>query len=252
MKSFVLCSLLIIAAASALQARPAPLESPLPADHSIEQVLPVNLFVEAEAKPTVKPTKPLSAYDRAYAAAQDSGRLVVLVCAKGCRPCKPAKEEFEKLAEGRADCVMLDLDEDEHAREILVDGGTFPAVVVFERRDDGWHRLTYGGTAHDIRTVLQPAAAGAAMMAPECLGCKSCPDDCAAAGCHCQSASSTHESGSCGVGCRRPLRNAVAWVAEHKPVRKAVAGVAIGVCKIGKAVAWRATHPLGGRFRGCR
>jgi len=261
-KQFLLCSLLIIAAASALQARPAPVV-PQPADHSIEQALPVNLFADS-AKAEADEPKPAEvaivnesgdAYELAYEAAQTSGKMAVFICMEGCRPCKPAKEEFQKLSASVGyPCVMLDYNlHRAKCEQILGETFAVPALVIFERRDDErWWQVDYAGSPEVLRSVMQPVSNGAASFGPECL-CEKCPDNCPANGCNCSASAGDHNAGSCGPCCRKPLRNAVKWVADHKPVRKAVAGVVVGSCRVLKAAAWCVTHPCGGKFRrGCR
>lgn len=251
MKQFLLCLLVIIAIASGIQARPAPVE-PKPADHSIENVIPVNLFDDIKPVETPKPeaTKPKTAYELAYAAAQESGKLTVLVCAEWCKPCKDAKEQFAKLSDGRLDCVQLDYDLDPEAKSNLDGRVTLPTVLVFQRRESGWYRLTYDGTSANIKQAFSlmgtdpnAKASGNASFAPECLGCQNCPAECAARGCHCgSSCGSCSESGSEHAGCGG------ACLVRGQPVRNALKLGGKAVVKTAKAGAalWP-TNPLTGK-----
>lgn len=240
MKQFCLCSLLIIAAAVQIQARPTVQGIPAPADNSIEQALPVNLFddvvtpkvepeVEKPAEVEVAEAKPVSAYGAAYSDYQVNGKLIAYIGASWCPHCPKAKAEFEKRAEGRSDCVVLDIDKDAEAKEIMDGYRSVPVIFVFGTVDGKQTKRRYSASKQDLDAIF--AKQGQASFAPECLscGCQSCPRDCAANGCNCSSSSNSSSGGeSCGVGLVRgqPVRNVVRlgigaakWVKEHKPVR---------------------------------
>jgi hypothetical protein len=221
-------------------------------------------------------------YATAYQAAQSCGKLCVLVTTSNCEPCELAKLWFGKMARDKSAgaCVILDAETDaKYVADIADDFKGYPQLIVYRdlatspRREClvGWQAISSRGLVAVVGMVIDDDSRGVAAVPAEqlvevshsadtCKGCRNCPSDCSAHGCHC---AGSHAAGACGAGCGlvrgQPVRNiaraaagAAVWVKESKPVRRAVAGVAIGSAKVVRAVVWRAFHPLGGRCRGCR
>lgn len=235
-----------------------------PAVDSVAPLSDFNLTIEPAvedvpqkpADATIEEVKPKSGYALARALGEERGKLCVFVGATYCRPCQPAKALFRRLAAelGKsASCVELDVERDAAtAGEILTiaDTNELPCVVVFTRRDGEWVANYPACNEASLRAKMIGPSNGQASFAAECVGCQSCPADCAASGCSCRASHGAHAGGACGTcGEWYPGK----WFAEHKPVRKALKATAVGVALVGKAAAWCLTHPCGGFFRNrCR
>lgn len=223
-------------------------------------------------------------YATAYNAAQSCGKLCVLVTTRNCEPCELAKLWFGGMArENRmaGACVVLDAEADaKYVADIADDSKGYPQLIVYRdlatspRREClvGWQAIRSRGLVAVVGMMVDDDSRGVAAVPAEslaevshspdtCKGCQDCPSDCSAHGCHCAGSqvAGACGAGGCGLVRGQPVRNlaraaagAAVWVKDHKPVRKAVAGVAVGSFKVARAVLWRVAHPLGGRCRGCR
>lgn len=206
-------------------------------------------------------------YAVAYESAQLCGKLCIFIGMDGCRHCPGALRVFQESAvQSNGACIALDLAKDKaYVDDIVRDHGkgrACPQVVVYSKAGDGWSIDTViGNEPEKIRAAMtgksEPAATQAKAVSyhhevscDKCVGCKSCPADCAANGCHCHGSAGAHAAGACcggGLVLGQPVRNVgrvilgtAKFFQEHKPVRK-LAG----------RIVYRVTHPFNGRFR-CR
>jgi hypothetical protein len=225
-------------------------------------------------------------YAIAYESAQWCGKLCVLVSQPNCEPCEKAKRWFDTAAgESSGACIVLDVERDaKYVQDIADDTAGYPQLVVYTdvgkspHRECliGWRAIETRGKAVMIdskQSSDEKQVAGNASVPAEKLhqvsadtcppgGCKNC--DCKNCDCHASASSASSGSGHYAyvpfqpvrnVGRffanHQPVRSAGRFIVNHQPVRKAIKGAVVGVVKVGRAVAWRATHPCGGRFR-CR
>lgn len=148
------------------------------------------------ADATIEAIKPKSAYAAAHELGEKRGKLCVFVGATWCGPCQPAKALFRKLATEAGDsasCVELDVDRDAAtAGEMLAIANqtSIPCVLVFSKRDGEWFVKLPACSESSLRAKMI-GTNGQASFAAECIGCKSCPADCAANGCGCSSSNGT-------------------------------------------------------------
>lgn len=235
-----LCLLLMVglAVVSTIQAKPAPVKSPAPADHSIELAIPsFSAIPESEPEPAKEPemasAQPVSAYRQAYGEYQASGKMIVYIGASWCPHCPKAKADFEKRAQGRSDCVVLDIDRDDEAKEIMDGYRSVPVIFVFDTVDGKQTKKRHNASQRDLDTIF--AKQGQASFAAECLSCSkcsncscsNCPRDCAANGCNCsESSNSSNGSKCCGLVRGQPVRNTIKavvgvakWVKQKQPVQ---------------------------------
>ena len=203
--------------------------------------------VSEPADSTIEAIKPKSGYAAAHALGEERGKLVVFVGAKWCGSCKAFEPVFRKIVESLGDTAAvaeIDVDRDAAtAGEMLAIANTslIPCVLVFTKNDGEWTVTLPQCSEAGLRAaIIGPN--GQASFAAECVGCQSCPANCAANGCGCSMSSGSSGGEQCGV-----------QLVRGQPVRNLAKVAAVGVAKVVKAVAWRLSHPFNGRFcKRCR
>lgn len=99
---------------------------------------------EADRLPAAMPTAP---YDDAYARAMKSGkRLVVMVTASWCPPCRQAKRLVAEVENKGVEFAMVDYDGERQLAKKLMNGKQgIPLVVVYELTGGRWRVRRYVG-----------------------------------------------------------------------------------------------------------
>lgn len=199
--------------------------------------------VSEPADSTIEAIKPKSGYAAAHALGEERGKLVVFVGAKWCGPCKAFEPVFRKVVENLGDTaavVELDVDRDAAtAGEMLAIANRtgIPCVLVFAKVDGEWTLTLPQCNESALRAAITKPN-GQASFAAECVGCNSCPRDCAANGCGCSMSAASSSGGDHGG----------VQLVRGQPVRNLAKVSAVGVAKVVKAVAWRLYHPFNSRF----
>lgn len=261
-----------------------PLTSPLWSAKQIAAIDPQPAGDELKDEQSQPASTKQYTYADAHSAFEKCGKLCVLIVTDNCPPCEQAKTWFQTVALSKdaGACIVLhEVADKEYADEIKSDNEGFPQLVVYHAASGtdvdsgepsrqvliGYRDISTSGENIALsRSYSKQKTIAKNVSYQKCAGgCDSCPADCSANSCGCGVSHSAHAAGACcgGGGCGlvpgQPIRNAgkvlvgtARWFDEHRPVRKAVKGIAIGSAKIVRGAARGTAIVLFGRCRGCR